>query len=292
MTGLRTFEGKSPNGVPRSTLPQVVPGCNILNGIANLMPVAGPELGPVFVVYPHGRSAVNRLILIIVALFLLSAGAVFAADAAPGYVMRYADIGGGQIVFTYEGDLWLVPETGGDARRITSHPGTETGGQVQPDGTKLAFTGELRRRQRRLRHGRHGRRARAPDLPPGRRHACWTGAPTSTGVVFRSNRRLSLPRHELYRVSVDGGMPMRLPAGPRLRWPRSLRTTAAWPTTASAAQTRTWKRYEGGMAQDIWVEGFRQRRHRARSPTGPAPTTSPCGTADRSTSPATARTAR
>ena len=63
-----------------------------------------------------------------------------AGDSSPGYVMRFADIGQGQIVFTYEDDLWLVPDTGGDARRITSHEGRETGAKFSPDGKRLAFT--------------------------------------------------------------------------------------------------------------------------------------------------------
>jgi len=87
---------------------------------------------------------VKRLsIITLSALILLaSSGLSFAADddSAPGYVMRFADIGHGQIVFTYEDDLWLVPDSGGDAQRITSHQGRETGAKFSPDGKQLAFT--------------------------------------------------------------------------------------------------------------------------------------------------------
>ena len=64
-----------------------------------------------------------------------------APAATPTHLMCYADIHGDRIVFTYEDDLWLVPEAGGDARRITSHPGTELAAKFNRDGTKLAFTG-------------------------------------------------------------------------------------------------------------------------------------------------------
>ncbi|MCH7814255.1 MAG: PD40 domain-containing protein, partial [Planctomycetes bacterium] len=69
-----------------------------------------------------------------------------AAVAAAGFVaraeshlMRMADVHGDQIVFTYEGDLWLVPSSGGDARRITNDPGNERWAKFSPDGAWLAF---------------------------------------------------------------------------------------------------------------------------------------------------------
>ena len=57
--------------------------------------------------------------------------------------MRYADVGGGRIVFTYEDDLWLVPETGGQARRITSHQGAEQYAKFNSDGSKLALAATM-----------------------------------------------------------------------------------------------------------------------------------------------------
>jgi len=41
---------------------------------------------------------------------------------------RYPAIHGDTIVFTAEGDLWSVNGRGGLARRLTSHPGTESHG--------------------------------------------------------------------------------------------------------------------------------------------------------------------
>ena len=52
----------------------------------------------------------KRLSLILATLLLIPGAALAAAADQPGYLMRYADIGGGNIVFTYEGDLWLVPD--------------------------------------------------------------------------------------------------------------------------------------------------------------------------------------
>src|SRR5262245_56982769 len=46
------------------------------------------------------------------------------------------------IVFSYAGDLWRVPRSGGVANRLTSGVGFETEAVFSPDGRTLAFTGE------------------------------------------------------------------------------------------------------------------------------------------------------
>jgi len=63
------------------------------------------------------------------------------ADGNLGYY-RYPAIGHGFIVFTAEGDLWRVPETGGLAQRLTSDHGYERAATISPDGSRIAFCGE------------------------------------------------------------------------------------------------------------------------------------------------------
>jgi len=200
---------------------------------------------------------VNRLLIILSLIVLLTTGATALADdtaAAPGYVMRYADIGGGHIVFTYEGDLWLVPDTGGDARRITSHPGTELAAKISRDGKRLAFTGSYD----------GGNDVYVMDLMGGvperltfhgARDLMLDWCPDDKGVVFSSNREYPNYSSELYRIDVTGGMPMKLPLD------RGALAAVA-PDHSGIAynrigrHTRTWKRYEGGLAQDIWIKDF------------------------------------
>ena len=57
-------------------------------------------------------------------------------------LLRFPDIHGDRVVFTYGGDLWTAPATGGTARRLTSHPGVEVFGKFSPDGKWIAFTGQ------------------------------------------------------------------------------------------------------------------------------------------------------
>src|SRR5260370_29627643 len=63
-----------------------------------------------------------------------------AADEAR--LLRFPTIHDKQIVFTYAGDLYTVPSTGGVARKLTNHDGFEMFARLSPDGKLLAFTGQ------------------------------------------------------------------------------------------------------------------------------------------------------
>lgn len=196
------------------------------------------------------------LLLSIFAL-LLGAAAATAADRpadSPGYLLRYADIGGGQIVFTYEGDLWLVPAQGGEARRLTTHSGSEVMAKFSPDGKLIAFTAEYD----------GGNDIYVIDAAGGEpRRLTWHPAndtmlewcPDGTGVIITSSREYPF-RGQLYKVPLDGGMEIELPVD---------RGTQASPAPDHSAlayvhqnqHNRTWKRYEGGQAQEIWVKDLK-----------------------------------
>lgn len=58
-----------------------------------------------------------------------------------GGYYRSPTIHGETIVFVSEDDLWMVPVSGGLARRLTSNLGEITSPRLSPDGTLLAFAG-------------------------------------------------------------------------------------------------------------------------------------------------------
>ena len=174
-----------------------------------------------------------------------------AASADGARLMRWADIHGDTVVFTYEDDLWLVPTAGGEARRITSHPGGERYAKFSPDGSMIAFTGSYDGgTDVYVIDARGGEPRRLTYHPASDRVLGWH--PDGTRVLFRSRRAFPFRGEELYYVSVEGGTPERLPVdraglaslspdGSKLVYNRISR------------EDRTWKRYQGGMAQDLWL---------------------------------------
>ncbi len=70
------------------------------------------------------------------------AGVALYAQGEEMRLMRYPDIHGDDVVFTYAADLWTADRKGGLARRLTSHPGGEIRARFSPDGRWIAFTGE------------------------------------------------------------------------------------------------------------------------------------------------------
>ncbi len=200
----------------------------------------------------------NRLSHLFCLTAFLLAGLASAADntaSAPGYVMRYADIGGGNIVFTYEGDLWLVPETGGDAVRITSHAGNEIAAKFNADGSRLAFTaGYDGGTDVYVMDVPGGVPQRITYHPSGNILVDW--CPDGTALVVRSNREYPSRASELYRYPLDGSMPQKLPLD-RAGLASVAPDHSGIAYNRIGREMRTWKRYEGGMAQDIWVKDFK-----------------------------------
>jgi tricorn protease len=72
----------------------------------------------------------------------LCAGFAILPSPAQTKLLRFPDIHGDKVVFTYAGDLWTAPASGGTATRLTAHPGEELFAKFSPDGKWIAFTGQ------------------------------------------------------------------------------------------------------------------------------------------------------
>ncbi|MEO0425484.1 MAG: S41 family peptidase, partial [Pseudomonadota bacterium] len=176
-------------------------------------------------------------------------------------MLRYPDLHADQVVFSYAGDLWLAPVDGrAQARRLTSHPGLELYPRFSPDGSQVAFTGQYRGDEQvyviDVAGGEPKQLTYYPTQGPlparwGTDHQVYDWSPDGSKVLFRSVREdFNDPR--LYEVSVKGGLPAVLPmprAGSGVFSPDGTRVLYA----PLFRDFRTWKRYQGGWAQDLYV---------------------------------------
>src|SRR5215210_7497895 len=85
-----------------------------------------------------------RFLIIVTLLLCVAVSSAFAQGRGDelARLLRFPDINGEMIAFVYAGDIWTVPQAGGTARRLTSHPGLELFPKFSPDGRWIAFSGE------------------------------------------------------------------------------------------------------------------------------------------------------
>jgi len=177
-------------------------------------------------------------------------------------LLRFPDINGDKVVFTYGGDLWTAPASGGAAIRLTSHPGIEIFGKFSPDGKWIAFTGQYDGDEQVYvvpAAGGVPRQltfypAKGP-LPPrwGWDNQVYGWSRDGHSVIFRSQRdSWSLPIARLYSVSVEGGPAEALPmpeAGSGDFSPDASQIVYS----PQVRDFRSEKRYGGGQANSLYI---------------------------------------
>jgi tricorn protease len=182
----------------------------------------------------------------------LAADPSSAPDAA---MLRYPDIGRQDIVFVFAGNLWLVPKAGGTARPLTSAAGAETMPRFSPDGTKVAFGGNYDgNRDIYVMAAAGGTPQRVTHHPAAESLCEWT---SDGGLVFAASGMEGIARAgRLYRVKETGGLPEALPVPYGANG--TISADGEWLAyTPHSIDTRTWKRYRGGMQTDVWVYNLR-----------------------------------
>ena len=60
--------------------------------------------------------------------------------ADPLRFIRDPHVHGDQVVFAYQGDIWLASVDGSGAHRLTTHVGDEGSPRFSPDGRQVAFS--------------------------------------------------------------------------------------------------------------------------------------------------------
>jgi tricorn protease len=194
-----------------------------------------------------------------IALFVLISAAAAGAIAIEARFMTFPDIHGDQVVFTYEGDLWLAPAAGGTAARLTSFPGDETAAKFSPDGQWLAFSGEYEGQPTVYLMPTAGGEPRRLTYQPGNiQTVAWT--PDGQRIVFRSNLEQFVSRTpKLFWVKTDGTAPEKLPVDRGTLCSFSADGTEMLYNRRGNEETQ-WKRYKGGQHTDIWRYNFSTRQ--------------------------------
>jgi len=177
-------------------------------------------------------------------------------------LLRFPDIHGDQIVFTYGGDLWTASASGGTAIRLTAHPGVEVFGKFSPDGKWIAFTGQYDGDEqvyvipvgggvpRQLTFYP----AKGPFTPRwGWDNQVYGWSRDGKRIFFKSQRdSWSLPIARLYSVAVEGGGATALPmpeAGSGDYSPDGNRMVYS----PQSRDFRPEKRYGGGQANKLYI---------------------------------------
>jgi len=197
---------------------------------------------------------------------ILMAGAILFAgvsaegapvQAQPGLIkpqagmMRYPAISSTSIAFVYANKLWVVSKAGGTAVPVANPSGRLAYPKFSPDGETLAFTGNY--------DGNPdlytipvagGIPTRVTHNPAAEILCNWT---PDGRLLFSSNFAAGLARTaQLYTVSARGGLPVKLPV-PYGRDAAISPDGKLLAYTPDSVNNRTWKRYRGGWAQDIWL---------------------------------------
>jgi len=207
----------------------------------------------------------------IVSTLALTAGIALAGLGAQAALPRFPQPAGDRIVFVADGNVWSVPKGGGAAERLTSAAGQDMLPRVSPDGRWIAYTEASKAGTdiwvipatggpaRRLTYhptteggtgGRHG---------PDNMVVTWT--PDSQYVVYLTKKdQWNTWIQNMYKIPVMGGLPIAMPIDSGV----GLATFAPDGHTIAYNRIfrnfRTWKRYNGGLAQQVFTYDFDSRQ--------------------------------
>jgi tricorn protease-like protein/C-terminal processing protease CtpA/Prc len=166
-------------------------------------------------------------------------------------MLRFPAVSKDRICFSYANDLWTVSRDGGVATPLSSPPGAESFPRFSPDGKSLAFIANYDGdRDVYSMSADGGTPTRVTYHPAAETVAGWT---PDNKILFLSNGLAGLARQsQLFTVAPTGGLPERV--GVPYAGFGAISSDGQWLAyTPHSTDNRTWKRYRGGMATDIWL---------------------------------------
>ncbi len=168
-----------------------------------------------------------------------------------GGMLRFPTVSATEVAFVYGGKLWRVARSGGVATPVAAPAGGLQRPHFSPDGKTVAFTGNYDGNEDIYTVPTLGGEPTRVTHHPGFDELCnWT---PDGKLLYSSNAVTGYGRFsKLLTVSAQGGMPEMLPVpyGEDAMLSPDGRFLAYTPSSTNG---RTWKRYRGGWAQDIWL---------------------------------------
>lgn len=191
----------------------------------------------------------TRTVLAIASVACVAAPAAAQVDAR---MFRYPDVSATQIAFVYAGDVWVVAKGGGVAHRLSSPPGEEMFPRFSPDGARIAYSAQYDGNlEVYVVPSAGGSAIRLTHHPMNDRVIDWHS--DGKRVLFASSRESGRQRYnQFYLVPDTGGLPEKLPV-PYGEFGAFAPDGKRFAYMPQSQDFRTWKRYRGGWASDIWL---------------------------------------
>jgi len=190
-----------------------------------------------------------KYLYLVILLLCMSFEAYAQVDAR---MLRYPDVSATHITFVYAGDIWVAPKDGGTASRLSSPAGQETFPRFSPDGSQIAFSGNYDgNTDIYVIPSMGGTPERITHHPMSDRMLDWH--PDGKRVLYASSMESGKQRFsQFYLAPSIGGMPEKLPV-PYGEFGMFSNDGKHFAYMPQARDFRTWKRYRGGNAPDIWL---------------------------------------
>lgn len=206
----------------------------------------------------NARS-VHRFLVSAISGTLLCGAAV--ADVQPNpLMMRYPAISDSQIAFAYANSIWVAPRDGGMATPVAAPPGQSVLPRFSPDGRTIAFVGNYDGNRDIYTIPVTGGIPNRVTHHPGAEALCGWAGPDK--LLFFTNGLAGNGRMtQLFTVPATGGMPEKLPM-PYAAFGSLSADGQMVVFTPHSIDNRTWKRYRGGMATDIWLLNLKDQTSR------------------------------
>ena len=189
---------------------------------------------------------------------LISLFASLSIAAPAPHLLQQPSLSRNRIVFSYAGDLWTVPRSGGDATRLTTGVGIESNPVFSPDGSTIAFSGAYDGNIDVYTIPAAGGIPKRITYHPDPDFAVtWT--PDGSHIVFTSTRDSNAGEAKLYSVPATGGLaePLPLPLAFSGAFSPDGKSLLYTPTSGGSPfsfdRYVAWKSYRGGRANYLSI---------------------------------------